>query len=290
MSKDDIMLVNSAGDKNDIKNQYRHVDENLFKEEFALAKEYFKKQDLKKKQNELNVLPYFNYFYYNNYAQGKEDVMDSLNKAEKDKNFTVKNEKESLGERNNMNESRGKDKIEIAKRAENAGKVFLKVSLPDTSFLINLNRVFNQYGYNSIIDFFRQSIKIENIAETIIDKSSLLKEGGLIEFDMDFKPDFFEGLRLRLTMADGKLGIIIFASDEIKKIIEEKLAYLKDNLAKANLVVDNLVIVSQNDQRRERNNYRYFKHFCGQLNENEESEKISYIDEGGPYSIINYIV
>jgi len=282
--------INYIADKNNSKNTSRAVDENLFKNEFMLAKKYFEKQELKKKRESIDILPYFNYFFYNDTSYGKESVIDNINTNEEDNNIYNKNNKEFIKGKYDFKKPEGRSENKAISKIDYAERNFLKIDVANNYFLIDFNRIINQYGQNSIVDFLKQVVNIEDIAKTIVDKAQLIKNGESIEFDIDFNYDFMGNLRLKLTMLDGKLGIFIYASDEVKKLIEKNLDLLKNSLIKTNLIVDNLVIMSQNDQGGQKNNYKYFKNFFGQINEGlkEEDSNKNYV-VSTQNSLINYI-
>lgn len=284
------IILNPVNDTNKNKSQPRIVDEELFKEEFGLAKKYFEKQELRKKEKELNILPYFNYFLNNNNDYDQENIIDSMDSNKADNNILYKTDKMQAEKNNSYKINKDTNGSQLSKSFEKLEKGFLRVNLANNLFLIPINSLHSQFGYDYILNLFKQAVNIQDIANSIVDKAKLVKEGNILEFDIELKPDFIGDIKLKLTMIDGKLGITILASEELKKIIENSLDILKKNLINSNLVVDNLVILSQNEQGGQKNNYKYFKNFYGPIDDNKNEESVEKEFLGySQNSVINYI-
>ena len=290
------LSLNNVSDNTCQRRRADRGDEDLFREEFRQAKAYFKKLDNKKKSN-FNAVSYFGRLFndsFISYDDKCESIIDRVNDFNKKGNDSVDSKKmeEVSFQKVNVHKINSDSNFEFKRSMLDLDKGYLKVILGNLLLFVPLDNLSNQYGYDYILNLYRQAINIKDISSNIVEKASFLKEGESSELIIKLKPEFLGELSLEITMHDGKLGISILASEEVKKIIENEIGKLKDDLLDANLNVDKLVILSHDDQRKHGGNYRHFKHFLGEDKEDYHDirDNIWFLPYNDGDSVVNYIV
>ena len=92
------------------------------------------------------------------------------------------------------------------------------------------------------LEKFSQKSNIRMISDSIIEKTSLLKNGEKTEFSISLKPEWLGNISLKISSEDGKINVQIIASTQSKQLIDSELSDLELSFKNSNIQLGSISV------------------------------------------------